>query len=115
MATATIQNISTSQVYIRDLYDSLEPGETVVLQRSLGQLGAMFGLHEALTAGTISLVSLVTTPAEDTFGGTAPSYSNTTRPAATGLRAGFMIWNTDDNAPNFSDGTSWRDANGLLT
>lgn len=42
-------------------------------------------------------------------------YSNTTRPSAALFPAGFQIWNTDDNAPNFSDGTNWRDAVGILT
>jgi hypothetical protein len=42
-------------------------------------------------------------------------YSNATRPAANTFTAGMQIWNTDDNAPNFSDGTNWRDAAGLVT
>ena len=43
------------------------------------------------------------------------SYTNLTRPAANTLPAGSSIWNTDDNAPNFSDGTVWRDAMGTQT
>jgi len=43
------------------------------------------------------------------------SYSNTTRGAANLFTAGAMIFNTDDNAPNWSDGTSWRDAMGNIT
>jgi hypothetical protein len=39
-------------------------------------------------------------------------YSNLTRPAATIFPVGSWIFNTDDNAPNYSDGTVWRDANG---
>ena len=42
-------------------------------------------------------------------------YSNSTRPAAGLFRPGFRIWNTDDNAPNYSDGTNWRDAAGVIT
>lgn len=42
-------------------------------------------------------------------------YSNVTRPSALGLEVGTMIYNTDDHAPNFSDGTNWRDAMGTLT
>ena len=42
-------------------------------------------------------------------------YSNATRPSATLYPAGFMIWNTSDSAPNYSDGTDWRDAVGVLT
>jgi hypothetical protein len=46
------------------------------------------------------------------FGGV---YSNATRPAATTFAAGVMIFNTDDCAPNWSDGSVWRDAYGILT
>lgn len=31
------------------------------------------------------------------------------------LTAGAMIWNTDDGAPNWSDGTNWVDATGATT
>lgn len=44
-----------------------------------------------------------------------PSYTNANRPAASSVAVGGAIWNTDDNAPNFSDGTNWRDAAGLVT
>lgn len=43
------------------------------------------------------------------------SYNNTTRPAANTLEAGTVIWNTDDNAINLSDGSAWRDAMGTTT
>jgi hypothetical protein len=41
--------------------------------------------------------------------------TDATRPAATEFLAGTKIWNTDDAAYNFSDGTAWRDAQGGLT
>lgn len=40
------------------------------------------------------------------------SYSNTTRPLASSVAAGTPIWNTDDGAVNWSDGTVWRNAAG---
>jgi len=43
------------------------------------------------------------------------TYNDTTRLAATSFAAGTWIWNTDDNAPNWSDGTNWRDSDGNLT
>lgn len=43
------------------------------------------------------------------------SYNDGTRPAASSVPAGAMIWNTGDNAPNFSDGTDWRTATGAVT
>ena len=51
--------------------------------------------------------------------GTTPTYSNTTRPAANAVGASptspVQIWNTDDTAPNWSDGTNWYDATGNIT
>lgn len=43
------------------------------------------------------------------------SYTNASRPVATAVEAGTMIWNTDDAAINLSDGTAWRDAVGVVT
>lgn len=43
------------------------------------------------------------------------SYDNTTRPLPSNVPAGTWIWNTEDNAPNWSDGTNWRDADGNIT
>ena len=45
-------------------------------------------------------------------------YSNATRPAATSVGQGKMIWNSDDHAPNWAGGPSdnhWYDANGNVT
>lgn len=44
---------------------------------------------------------------------TLASYTDATRPAAGTV--GRMIYNTDDNAPNFDDGVNWRDAAGVIT
>ena len=44
-----------------------------------------------------------------------PVYTDSTRPSAALFLAGTRIWNTDDNAYNYSDGTNWRDAQGGLT
>lgn len=42
-------------------------------------------------------------------------YANATRPAASSVLAGTLIFNTDDNFPNVSDGTNWRDMSGAIT
>lgn len=42
-------------------------------------------------------------------------YTDAQRPAANTVPVGFSFWNSNDNAPNFSDGTNWRDAAGNLT
>ena len=41
--------------------------------------------------------------------------TDATRPAATEFLPGTKIWNTDDNAWNYSNGTAWYDAVGGLT
>ena len=41
--------------------------------------------------------------------------TDATRPAATEFLPGTKIWNTDDNAWNYSNDTAWYDAVGGLT
>ncbi len=42
-------------------------------------------------------------------------FTNATRPDPTTVLVGTMIFNTDDNAPNWGDGAEWRDAAGNIT
>jgi hypothetical protein len=44
-----------------------------------------------------------------------PVCTDATRPAASTFLPGTGVWNTDDGAWNYSDGTAWRDATGTLT
>lgn len=45
-----------------------------------------------------------------------PKFTSATRPDASDVEAGTVIWNTDDNAPNYADENgNWRDALGNLT
>ena len=41
--------------------------------------------------------------------------TDATRPDASTFLPGTKIWNTDDNAFSYSDGSQWRDALGNLT
>lgn len=50
-----------------------------------------------------------------TGGITPPSYTDGTRPTASTLPAGTMIWNTSDGAPNFATAGGWVDATGAAT
>jgi hypothetical protein len=43
------------------------------------------------------------------------TYTNATRPAVSTVTVGTMIFNTDDGAPNWSNGTNWVDASGNVT
>jgi hypothetical protein len=45
----------------------------------------------------------------------ATQWTDANRPAATILRPGAWLWNSSDNAPNYSDGAAWRDAVGVAT
>lgn len=53
------------------------------------------------------------------FSGAIESFTNPAganpRPDPDSVPVGTIIYNTDDNAPNYSDGTNWRDATGTLT
>ncbi len=42
-------------------------------------------------------------------------FDNASRPGPTTVNIGTCIYNTDDSAPNYSDGTIWRDAAGVAT
>lgn len=44
-----------------------------------------------------------------------PTYTNAGRPAANTVPAGTVIFNSDDNYTNASDGTNWRDPTGAVT
>lgn len=44
-----------------------------------------------------------------------PNHTNANRPDPSSVPVGFHIYNTEDNAPNYSDGTNWRDAAGTIT
>lgn len=78
------------------------------------QLGVA-GAHLAKDggAGKPTLPEILTGLVAAAPGGTVKS--NATRGAASAYSAGMMIWNTDDNAPNWSDGSAWRDAAGNIT
>ena len=43
------------------------------------------------------------------------NYTNITRPDPTTVAPGFRIFNTNENAPQWSDGANWVDANGNPT
>jgi hypothetical protein len=56
MATVTITNLTNREVYVKDLYDSLEPFEVMVIERSMGQLSGMLSLHQAVRDGILDVV-----------------------------------------------------------
>ncbi len=92
-----------------------------------GQLVYWDGTEMTTTAGINLLVGVAAEDATDVStesrirldgvarfnGGQVPAnFSNGTRPDPATQPIGFPIYNTDDSAPNYSDGVIWRDAAG---
>lgn len=82
------------------------PGQTLDLTDFMSQEEAAFNPD---VAAFVSVGKMTTTS------GPLEKFSNAARLSATLYKIGTAIWNTDDNAPNYSDGTNWRDAAGTIT
>jgi hypothetical protein len=85
---------------------------TLYVDQMRGNLGTVIslGAHELTTTGCLTANTVTATGVLE-----LPTYNDSTRPTASTLTAGSAIYNTDDSAPNFSDGTQWRSATGLPT
>lgn len=84
----------------------VSPGQTIDLTDHMSQEEAAFNSDVAtfVAAGKMTTTS-----------GPFETYTNALRPNADLFKVGQAIWNTDDNALNWSDGTNWRDAAGVIT
>lgn len=113
----TFTNAGSSDVYLSCLYTNLAAGASVQTRRTRAELEADQVLKAYVVAGTITLGFTEETGDDADVGLEAPlaSYTNATRPAASAVPLYSAIFNTDDNAPNYSDGTNWRDATGSIT
>lgn len=114
----TITNSSSpaKKVYVSMLWKSLAPGESETVTRTSAQLEAEEQLRELQVAGDVTLTFATDANDAAQSGVNVLSvYTNATRPAATTMPAGGMIWNSDDAAPNTSDGTDWKDSAGSTT
>jgi hypothetical protein len=119
----TITNLTTSPVYIGDLYASVAVGTPAVIQRSAGEIQAMQGLMAAVAAGTVSM-AVVENSAENTSNVlqaveaaipmAPPNFTTAGRPAFASMPSGSMIFNTTTNIPNFASAGGWRDATGAV-
>lgn len=112
-----ITNIGVDQLHIPAYGKVLEPGQYVETRRSMADVSGDESLKALVVSGDVSLE--FTKEANDDvvagFGEPPAAYSDASRPAAGDVPAFTFIWNTDDNAPNWSDGAAWRDAAGLVT
>lgn len=119
----TITNITSSPVYVRELYTSVLPGFPVVISRTAAQFQAMTGLLEAVVAATVSLAlvpsatetaSMVYQVIDVSNPNKLPEYTTAGRPLSSTMPISSAIWNTTTDMPNFADGADWRDAAGAV-
>lgn len=112
----TFTNASAEDVFLSLLYKNLAPGASVTVSKSRSELDQEQAVKKLVAAGTIVL-SFATEAGDDAQVGTEPwpSFSNITRPLPPDWPIFAAIWNTDDNALNWTDGTNWRDAAGAIT
>ena len=112
----TITNISSGQVFISTHYVTLEAGGSIQVRRTLSDLDKDEQLKSLVTANSVTLAYTAETNDAVQVGYEKNMvFTNSSRPLATAVKSGTMIFNSTDEAPNFSDGTNWRDAAGNLT
>ena len=113
----TFTNVSGGDLYVSQLYRSMADGEAITTSRTLTDIEQDQGLKTLVDTGKLTLDFVKED--EDSvipgFGERPMTFTNATRPVATSVPIGTMIFNTSDSAPNWSDGTDWRDAAGNIT
>jgi hypothetical protein len=112
----TITNASSDDLFVSLLYKQLAAGESVQVSKSRSELDQEQEFKKLVQAGTLTL-AFAEEDGDDAQVGTEPwpAFSDTTRPAATAWPIFAAIWNTDDDALNWTDGTNWLDATGTIT
>ena len=113
----TITNLSAAEVYLPGYYVTIPVAGSVTTHRNWADLDRDQILKTLVQANTVSL-AFTKESGDDaglSFGPTTPSYDNIDRPAANLVPVFMSIWNTDERAPEWSDGTNWRDVQGNIT
>jgi hypothetical protein len=90
-----------------------------------GGFGAVATIHAQVVSGNSGNAitapghrldcRLIAAPTDSAGSVVFPSYTDSSRPAATAVQAGTAIWNTDDGFPNWSNGTNWVISDGTTT
>lgn len=117
----TFTNTTADPIFLNFAYRELTPSGTardsLTVSKTLSELDQAQDLKVLVENGDVALTFALEAGDSASVGAqeTYPAFSNTTRPAAAAWPLFSPIWNTDDNAPNFSDGTDWRDAAGVIT
>lgn len=113
----TFTNTTSDPLYLPSLYISLDAGKSVTTRRAWADIDRDQALKKHIQAGSVTLVFAkeLGDDADTGFDNPLKAYSNATRPAANTVPMFTAIWNTNDNAANWSDGTDWRDNAGIIT
>lgn len=112
----TITNASGADLFVSMLYRNLTPGESVTVSKSRSDLDSESEFKKLVAAGTVTLTFAPELADNAALGTeTYPQFSDITRPGVALWPLFGAIWNTDDNALNWNDGTNWRDAVGAIT
>lgn len=119
----TFTNAGSEEIYISQLYKSIPAGGSVgPVSRTPGDINNDQRLKALIAAGTITVAIVAETGdavRAETLDADAyqalPVHTNANRPLATAVPVGTLIHNTNDNAPNVSDGAAWRDMAGVVT
>jgi len=112
----TYTNASGVSQWVSTLRRSVDPAASFQVRRTTAQMDAEQGDKVKIQAGTITVT--FTSEPGDTVPAPAPSLSsctNATRPAANAVGIYTAVFNTDDGAPNWTDGVNWRDSAGNIT
>lgn len=113
---ATFTNETADQIFLSAIYTTIEGGASVTTRRTLAEIQANQGLLERIEDGDITVTfEEEAGDASGYAGNVLGAYSNTTRPDADEVPTYSVIYNTDDAAPNISDGTNWRMMDGTIT
>lgn len=112
----TITNASSEDQFISLLYKTLAVGESVTVSKSRSELDQELEFKKMVQDGTLTLAFEMEDGDSAAIGTEPhPAFSNTSRPTASDWPIFSAIWNTDDAALNWSDGTNWLDATGTIT
>jgi len=112
----TITNASSEDQFISLLYKTLAVGESVTVSKSRSELDQELEFKKMVQAGTLTIAFEMEDGDSAAIGTEAhPAFSDTSRPSASDWPIFAAIWNTDDDALNWSDGANWKDAAGVTT
>jgi hypothetical protein len=113
----TFTNVSSEQLFLPGPNLDLLPAGTAVATMTTADMDGAERIKELITDGKIT-AAFVKGPNDDIavgFPPVPPVFTNGTRPNANTIPVGSSIWNSDDDAHNWSNGTGYFDGVGTGT